>query len=161
MPIVTVEIVADGDDTPARDLTQALADAVGRALRSPPGQTWVRVRSLAHGAYAENEAMLDRSAMPVFVTVLERQPAVAADLQPEVTALTQAIAGRRASRGLRAHRVRAGRRRSGVVRRQARAMSMLSNFTLRNCPAAGIPTGSEPWTCDDECRYVSRQGTCR
>jgi phenylpyruvate tautomerase PptA (4-oxalocrotonate tautomerase family) len=92
MPIVTVEIVADGDDVSGGNLAQSLADAIGRALRSPPGQTWVRVRSLAHGAYAENEAMIDRSQMPVFVTVLERQPPIAAELEPEITALTHAIA---------------------------------------------------------------------
>lgn len=92
MPVVTVEIVADGDDASRGNLAQALADAVGRALRSPPGQTWVRVRSLAHGAYAENETTVEPSRMPVFVTVLERQPPVATELEREISALTHAIA---------------------------------------------------------------------
>jgi len=45
MPIVTVEVVAGADDPTARNVAQSLADVIGRALKSPPGQTWVRIRS--------------------------------------------------------------------------------------------------------------------
>ena len=92
MPIVTVEVVADPDRVLEHGLTQSLADAVGRVLKSPPGQTWIRLRSLQRDEYAENEASVDSAELPVFVTILERQPPAGAMLQAEVTALTHAIA---------------------------------------------------------------------
>ena len=91
MPIVTVEVVADANAM-APDVAQALADAVGRALKSPPGQTWVRVGSLARDRYAENEAALDVAQLPVFVTILKKQIPPRAELDGEVTALTEAVA---------------------------------------------------------------------
>jgi phenylpyruvate tautomerase PptA (4-oxalocrotonate tautomerase family) len=91
MPIVTVEVVA-GANPMAPDVAQALADALGRALKSPPGQTWVRVGSLARDRYAENEAALDAAQLPVFVTVLKKHIPPRAELDREVTALTEAIA---------------------------------------------------------------------
>ena len=92
MPIVTVEIVADPDRRLEHNLTQSLADAIGRVLRSPPGQTWVRLRTLQRNEYAENEALVDAAELPIFVTLLERRPHTGAELQAEVTALTHAIA---------------------------------------------------------------------
>jgi len=92
MPIVTVELVVDPDRAPERNLTQSLADAVGRVLKSPPGQTWIRLRLLGRDEYAENEVLVDSVELPVFVTVLERQPPAGAMLLAEVTALTHAIA---------------------------------------------------------------------
>jgi len=101
MPIITVELVADADRPLGHDLPQSLADAIGRALHSPPGQTWVRFRSLRSSEYAENGALVDAAELPVFVSVLERQPPAGAELEAEVTALTHAIAqvvGRPAAR---------------------------------------------------------------
>ena len=92
MPIVTVEVVADPDRRLEHNLTQSLADAIGRALRSPPGQTWVRLRMLQRNEYAENGALVDAAELPIFVTLLERQPPTGAELQAEVTALTHAVA---------------------------------------------------------------------
>ncbi len=92
MPIVTVEIVAGANDAMAHGIAQALADAIGRALKSPPGQTWVRVRSLADNQYAENEAFLDAAQLPVFVTIVKRQSPQRAELEAEVAALTGAVA---------------------------------------------------------------------
>ena len=91
MPIVTVEIVA-GANAIAPDVAQALADAIGRALESPPGQTWVRVGSLPRDRYAENEAALDATHLPVFVTILKKQIPPLAELDGEVTAITDAVA---------------------------------------------------------------------
>jgi phenylpyruvate tautomerase PptA (4-oxalocrotonate tautomerase family) len=92
MPVVTVEFVSDSD-RPMRDgLAQALADAVGRVLGTPPGQTWVRLRSLQPNQYAENDTHLGASELPVFITLLERLPPTGAELQAQVTSLTQAIA---------------------------------------------------------------------
>ena len=66
MPVVTIEVVVDTDRAIETNLARSLADVVGRTLASPPGQTWVRLRSLARNHYA--------------------------NLQTEVTALTRAIA---------------------------------------------------------------------
>ena len=92
MPIVTVELVADANRAPEQSLAQSLADVVGRALNSPPGQTWVRLRSFGRDEYAENGSRVDADELPVFVTVLKRQLPLGAEMQAEVTALTQAIA---------------------------------------------------------------------
>jgi phenylpyruvate tautomerase PptA (4-oxalocrotonate tautomerase family) len=92
MPIVTVELVADPDRPLEHTLAQSLADAVGRVLNSPPGQTWVRLRSLPRNEYAENDAPVNAAELPVFVTVLKRETPVVAEIQTEVTALTRAIA---------------------------------------------------------------------
>ena len=92
MPIVTVELVADADPALEHNLAQLLADAIGRALNSPSGQTWVRVRSLGRNEYAENGTLVDAGELPVFVNVLKRELPHAADLQAEVAAVTQAVA---------------------------------------------------------------------
>ena len=92
MPIVTVEVVGGAGDAMAHDLAQPLADAIGRALESPPGQTWIRVRSIARDQYAENEVPLDAARLPVFVTILKMQTPERAKLEGEITALTHAVA---------------------------------------------------------------------
>ncbi len=92
MPIVTVELVAEPPNAPERNLAQLLADALGGAFASPPGQTWVRVRWLARHDYAENEIQVDADQLPVFVTVLKQHLPSAAELHAEVAAVTAAIA---------------------------------------------------------------------
>ena len=92
MPIVTVEIVVDADDALESGLAQSLANTIGGALDSPPGQTWVRVYSIPHGQYAENDCDVDANDLPVFVTVLKRQSPVVSELQSEIALLTEAIA---------------------------------------------------------------------
>lgn len=93
MPILDIDIVQpDGSAAPAASLTQALADAAGRALGSPPGRTWVRLRTLAASQYAENEAALAPQDLPVFVSVLYARPPQGPALATEVQALTQALA---------------------------------------------------------------------
>jgi phenylpyruvate tautomerase PptA (4-oxalocrotonate tautomerase family) len=92
MPIVDVELVADASSAVAPGLAQSLADAVGRTLQSPPGQTWVRLRVLERDHYAENESSHESVELPVFVTVLKRAPAKGADLAGEIMALAGAIA---------------------------------------------------------------------
>lgn len=92
MPVVTIEVVADIDRAVETNLARSLADAVGRALISPPGQTWVRLRSLPRNQYAENESPVGAGESPVFVTILERLPPSGTELQSEVTEVTRAIA---------------------------------------------------------------------
>ena len=92
MPIVTVEFVS-GSNYPIREgLAQALADAVGRVLATPPGHTWVRLRALQPNQYAENDRHIEATELPVFITLLERLPPTGTVLQAQVTSLTQAIA---------------------------------------------------------------------
>jgi len=92
MPIVTVEVVVDPERTLKLNLAQSLADAIGRALDSPPGETWVRLHVLGRNAYAENERVVGADALPVFVTVLKLQIPLGAELQAEVASLTRAVA---------------------------------------------------------------------
>src|SRR5262249_51769163 len=93
MPIVTVEIVGNAECAPTENLAQSIADVIGRVLDCPPGETWVRLRSISRNDYAENEMPVEAGHLPVFVTVLKRQqPGSGAKLQTEVDALTQAIA---------------------------------------------------------------------
>lgn len=92
MPIVTVEVVAGASEAMTQDLAQPLADAIGGALKSAPGQTWVRVRSIARDQYAENDATLEAAQSPVFVTILKEQTPRRAELEREVAALTRAVA---------------------------------------------------------------------
>ncbi len=92
MPVVILEVVVDADVAVWPDLAQRLADAIGLTLDSPPGQTWVRIHTLGRDRYAENQSPVDADALPVFVTVLERQSPNGARLQAEVLVLTNAIA---------------------------------------------------------------------
>ncbi len=89
MPIVDVELV--GETLVTADTTQRLADAVGEALASRPGGTWVRVRLLESSQYAENGGMPE-GVQPVFVTVLERQRPTGQDLADRVSRVTAAVA---------------------------------------------------------------------
>jgi phenylpyruvate tautomerase PptA (4-oxalocrotonate tautomerase family) len=93
MPIIAVEIVVAPNGPVAAGLAQSLADAAGRALGSPAGQTWVRLHLLAREHYAENESSLASTELPVFVTVLKRALPGQAELSAEIATLTTAIAG--------------------------------------------------------------------
>jgi phenylpyruvate tautomerase PptA (4-oxalocrotonate tautomerase family) len=87
MPIVTVEIVAGANDAMPQNLAQSLADAIGGALQCPPGQTWVRLRSIERDQYAENNAPVDAARLPIFVTILKKQMPPREELKREVSAL--------------------------------------------------------------------------
>ena len=91
MPIVTVEIVGTAAAAPS-GLARTLADAIGRALGVPAGSTWVRVRTLASDAYAENDTPASQTPAPVFVTVEEREPPHGDALVARIAALTEAVA---------------------------------------------------------------------
>ena len=92
MPIVTVEIVVPPDRVTVEGVAQLLADAIGGALNSPPGQTWVRVRAIPLDQYAENPSAPDPDNLPAFITVLWRLPPQGADLEQEIAELTRAVA---------------------------------------------------------------------
>jgi len=92
MPIVDVELVTDASGGASPSLAQSLADAVGRTLKSPLGQTWVRLHVLEREQYAENESCLEMNELPVFVTVLMRTIPEREELAREILALAGAIA---------------------------------------------------------------------
>ena len=102
MPIVDVEFVRSAGDDPLPG-AQALATAIGRALGTSPGRTWVRLRTLDAGCYAENEAAVPAPGLPVFVTVLHAHPPTGAALEGEVRVLTQTIADCVGCAGERVH----------------------------------------------------------
>jgi len=92
MPVVDVEVVGNPDRAVPPGLAQSLADAVGRILESPPGQTWVRIRVIEREHYAENESSIEANELPVFVTVLKPALPAGAELRDEISALTSAVA---------------------------------------------------------------------
>ena len=102
MPILDIELVQpDGASVPEASLTQALADAAGRAFGTPGGRTWVRLRTLTAAHYAENGVALAADELPVFATVLHARPPQGPALVSELDTLTRALAaclGRAAQR---------------------------------------------------------------
>jgi phenylpyruvate tautomerase PptA (4-oxalocrotonate tautomerase family) len=84
-----VELV--GDEIVPAGLTRRLADALGEALASRPGGTWVRLRQLDRSRYAENGSV-DEEVRPVFVTVLERNRPTGQELLDRVARVTAAVA---------------------------------------------------------------------
>ena len=92
MPIVDIELVGESEAESAGVSARALADAIGHALGSDPGHTWVRLRFLASTAYAENQATLEGADLPVFVTVQHAHPPLGEALVSEAMALTLAVA---------------------------------------------------------------------
>jgi phenylpyruvate tautomerase PptA (4-oxalocrotonate tautomerase family) len=92
MPIVTVELVCESEAEAGAVSARALADALGQVFRSPPGRTWVRLRILGSGAYAENGASLGAFELPAFVTVLQARPQSGSALAAEVLAVTEVVA---------------------------------------------------------------------
>jgi phenylpyruvate tautomerase PptA (4-oxalocrotonate tautomerase family) len=91
MPIVDIELVMRATAGAGHPPARAIADVLGRVFGTGPGRTWVRVRELAAGGYAENEAPVPVEP-PVFVTVLKAHPPAGPDLRAEVLAVTAAVA---------------------------------------------------------------------
>jgi phenylpyruvate tautomerase PptA (4-oxalocrotonate tautomerase family) len=91
MPIVTIEQVADDAVVPG-DLARRLADAIGEALGATPGRTWVRLRPIPRGHYAESGTSAEDTPRPIFVTVLRRAAPPAERLEAEAAALAHAVA---------------------------------------------------------------------
>ena len=92
MPIIDIEIVCESKAEFATGSARELADAIGHALGSEPGHTWVRLRFLASAAYAENQTTLERADLPAFVTVLHAHLPSGEALASEAMALTLAVA---------------------------------------------------------------------
>jgi phenylpyruvate tautomerase PptA (4-oxalocrotonate tautomerase family) len=91
MPILTIEITGiAGAHAPG--LAARLADASAAVLGSAPGTTWVRLRWLDPGDYAENDGGPPPGMHPVFVSVIEAHPPEGAERERRAASLTIAIA---------------------------------------------------------------------
>ena len=92
MPIVDVELVCRSEAEFASLSAEAMANALGGVLGSPPGHTWVRLRQLSSSCYAENERVVQQDELPVFVTLLVARPPVGVTLAEQVAAVTRVVA---------------------------------------------------------------------
>ena len=88
MPILDVELYEPAPP----GLAQRLADAVGQALATPPGHTWVRLHPQDPRHYAENGVHVAPGDLPVFVIILHREVPQGVALESEVRALTALVA---------------------------------------------------------------------
>jgi phenylpyruvate tautomerase PptA (4-oxalocrotonate tautomerase family) len=92
MPILEVEIVLRPGESLNPELARELADNAALVFQSPPGTTWVKVKPIASGNYAENGGGPEHSVSPVFVSVLKAALPAPNPLQAEVTHLTAVVA---------------------------------------------------------------------
>ena len=92
MPILDVEVVTTGEDALDETLAAKIADAAGEVFESVAGRTWVRLRGLPRGLYAENGGGPSDGTLPVFVEVLLADPPRAEELRSQIHRLTLAIA---------------------------------------------------------------------
>ncbi len=91
MPIVDVTIMVGRDEEVAAGLAQTLADAIGRVLNSPPGETWVRLHLLGQDRYAENNSTLGSTDLPIFAVLLTRKLPDQTQFVDAIAKLTHAI----------------------------------------------------------------------
>ena len=88
MPLLEIELVGG---QVAADAAQRIADAAAKVFEAAPQTTWVRVRTLAAGEYAENGGA-EPGVAPVFVTVRKRANPQGETLRAEARSLTEAVA---------------------------------------------------------------------
>lgn len=72
MPLVEIEIIGTSRIANSK-LTRQLADALGEIMGSPPAGTWVRLKTLPYGQYAENGTNRPLGRKAVFVTITHRK----------------------------------------------------------------------------------------
>ena len=92
MPIVEIEVACQTEAQFGEISVRQLADAVGKAIGSAPGRTWVKLRYLSTSSYAENETVVPDSELPVFVSVLHAHMPHDDKLSIEAKAVTLAVA---------------------------------------------------------------------
>lgn len=92
MPVLDVEIVARPGETITDDLARRIADLAGEVFQTPPGRTWVKLRTLPAAHYAENGGGPPEGVYPVFVSVLKSQQPSQEEGTTEAAKLTTAIA---------------------------------------------------------------------
>ena len=86
MPIVDIETVGEAPTI----ATQALADALGDLFGSKAGTTWVRLRSLPHDHYAENDS--PNAPPATFVTVLHHTPPAGNERRSQAAEIAAVVA---------------------------------------------------------------------
>jgi phenylpyruvate tautomerase PptA (4-oxalocrotonate tautomerase family) len=91
VPILDIEIVVRPNEALDRNLASDLADRTGEIFGSPPGHTWVKVRTIAKADYAENSESTLEDVYPVFASVLKAELPDPDALAGEVAGLTTAI----------------------------------------------------------------------
>ena len=92
MPILDIELVEPQALRDKRALASAIADGVARALDTPRGSTWVKVRYLAEQDYAEDGGGPAHGARPVFVRLLLADWPTAEELASRVERVTRVVA---------------------------------------------------------------------
>ena len=92
MPIFDIRYVASESTQALAPSAQELADALGKALGSPLGRTWVRLHAHPAALYAENEVRIEEAEYPVFVTVLLAHLPNIEARPKQVQAITAAVA---------------------------------------------------------------------
>ncbi len=92
MPILEIEVVLRPEETLPPTLAAACADSAAAVFGASPGRTWVRLRTLPDGHYAEDHGGPPLDVHPVFVTVLHAHRPKGEALTAEVQRLTNAIA---------------------------------------------------------------------
>lgn len=103
MPIVDIDIVMPRAAELPSGVAQRLADALGTVLDLPPGRLWLRLRALPSDCYAENGPVDPTIGLPVFVTVMFARVKAGQALEPELRALTVAVADVLAVSSTRVH----------------------------------------------------------
>lgn len=91
MPILDVEVVGALPRRGRPGAARRVADAVAAALGTPAGHTWVRLRRLPRGNYAENGGALPAAVRPVFVKLLLASPPSGCRRAAQATALARVI----------------------------------------------------------------------
>lgn len=92
MPILDIQLVGPVPAEVRRGLSRRIADAAGRVLASPRGQTWVKVRFLKVDAYSENGGGPPEGVRPVLASVLLGELPEADALSDQAASLARVIA---------------------------------------------------------------------
>lgn len=95
MPLILIEIVGPPPTVETVTLAQSLADALGLALGTPLGATWVRLRRTDAADYAEQGVPAEdiaREGWPVFVEVLLARHGTPDEMTATMQRITQAVA---------------------------------------------------------------------
>ena len=93
MPILDIEVVTEAGQGSSSGLAARLADAAAAVFKTPPGRTWVRLRSLPSSDYAEDAGGPPAGVRPVFVRVLKATLPASDVTAREAAALASALAG--------------------------------------------------------------------
>jgi len=92
MPILDIEIVLRPNESLPPKLAEIIAEGVAAIFQSPPGGTWVKLRTIPADYYAENGAGQDDPPFPVFAKILKADTLQSDMMQAEITLLTDCLA---------------------------------------------------------------------